>query len=481
LEHQVKVDKNTRFNIASNAKQFTALCILKLVEAGKMSLEDDIRNYLPALFKGIEEKITIANLINHTSGIRDYCDLISLTGKVWWKQFIDNDDVIEMMAAQSGLNFKPGTAYGYSNSNYTLLTEVIKIVSGQEFSEFAKDMFEALDMPSTSYVTHYGMIIPYEARPYGNWGGWKEEPTITAVHGDGALYTNLSDQLQWEQIVRANDGKYLSKEIIQTSQAPIANSFTDTYGYGLMFDQHNGRDYTYHDGVTGAFNATFLRLPERISIVVMSGNRNVPANYLAWQIATKVLNFKEARYPENPEKTETLTDIQEVLGYYKGKSNGAIIKIVEKEGSLYREMQQRDPVKLIKEKDALFAYETIEGLKMNFRNIGQSEQQFTLYLSSQPPMTYQKLPNSVLQDFDGNDLNGRFYNAETETEIILKYQEGNTYSLTKNGREREAELILMDYLKMNSYEIKIIRDQSNNIIGLNVNYSRIGNVIFNKI
>ena len=211
LIHKVKITKDTRFNIASNAKQFTALCILTLIEQGKISLEDDIRKYLPELHKDIEDRITISNLLTHTSGVRDYCDLLALQGKTWWKQFIDNGDAMELLQGQKDLNFKPGTEYMYSNSNYIILTEIVKKVTGQEFSEFAKTLFEALDMPSTGFLTQYTAVIPNKARPYGNWDGWQEEPTITEVHGDGALFTTLPDQLKWEQIVQDNNGSTFPK------------------------------------------------------------------------------------------------------------------------------------------------------------------------------------------------------------------------------------------------------------------------------
>ncbi|MCH2082708.1 MAG: beta-lactamase family protein, partial [Saprospiraceae bacterium] len=212
--HKIKVSQDTRFNIASNAKQFTALCILKLIDEGKIKLDDDIRTYFPNLYKGIEEKITISNLLTHTSGIRDYCDLMALTGRTWWREFIDNGDAIALLEGQSDLNFEPGTAYTYSNSNYILLAELVEKITNQEFNEYAVAMFESLAMPNSSFFTHYGAIIPNRARPYGNWGVWREEPTITEVHGDGALYTTLRDQLQWEKIIQENDGKYFSKKFI---------------------------------------------------------------------------------------------------------------------------------------------------------------------------------------------------------------------------------------------------------------------------
>lgn len=483
LEHKVKINKDTRFNIASNAKQFTALCILQLIEEGKINLDDDIRKYLPDLYQNIEERITVANLIAHTSGVRDVYELWALKGKSWYELFIDNGDAMELLQGQKDLNFKPGIKYLYSNSNYILLTEIVKKVTGQDFSKFAKTTFEALDMPSTNFFTNHLTVIPHKARPYSNWNGWKEYPYITEIHGDGALFTTLRDQLKWEQIIQINDGKYLAKKLINKSQSLLENS--KEYGYGLMFDNYKGLNYTYHDGSTGAYQATFLRLPTKaMSIVVMSNYRSVPTNYLAWEIAFLALDLEKnnTAYPGNPEKIEKLKNSQEVLGIYKGEGeDGTIVKITEKDGSLYREIYQRDPVKLINEKGALFEYETIKGLKMNFTNIGKPDQRFTLYKSTQKPSTYHKLSNLDLNNFDKNDLNGRFYNDETDTEIIIKFVNGNTYMLTKNGRERKAILILEDYLRMmSSYKIKIIRDKENNVIGLNVNNRRIKNVIFKR-
>lgn len=482
LENQIAISENTSFNIASNAKQFTAICVLKLIEEGKLNLEDDIRKYLPHLYKTVENKITVSNLLTHTSGIRDVYDLWALKGQTWWKLFIDNGDAIELLQSQTDLNFKPGTEYLYSNSNYILLSEIIKNVSDKKFSEFSKAMFLALGMPNTSFLTNYMAVIPNKARPYGNWNGWKEYPFITETHGDGALFTTLNDQLNWEKTVQLGNDKILSKIIIEQSQSPIKISDFKNYSYGLMFGNYRGFEYSYHDGSTGAYNATFLRFPtQKTSIVVMSNNGNVPTNYLAKQLAdiTLELGIDTITYPAIPEKIEKLKDIKKVTGNYKN-DDGTIIKIIEKDGSLFRKIYQREAVKLINEKDGLFHYETNEELRMNFTNIKNGQQKLTIYLSSQEPNRYDKLPSYDLDESDKISLNGRFYNDETDTEILIAFMDANIYSITKNGRERKAELILNDYLRMNSYEIKVIRDEKGNVRGLNVKNGRVKNVIFNK-
>ena len=123
LEHQIKVDERTRFNIASTAKQYTALMVLELSLAGQLSLEDDIRKYLPQLYPEVKEAIRIRQLINHTSGIRDYVFILEMMNQPWWRQIgMDNDDVIELLEKQNTLAATPGTRYIYSNSGYTVLT-----------------------------------------------------------------------------------------------------------------------------------------------------------------------------------------------------------------------------------------------------------------------------------------------------------------------------------------------------------------------
>ena len=136
LQHQVKADEKTRSNIASTAKQFTALMILQLSLEGKLKLEDDIRKYLPSFYPNVKEEIKIRHLLNHTSGIRDFYDLMSIQQNPWWRnEGFDNDDAIELLEKQEDLAFKPGSRYMYSNSGYTLLTKIITNVSGEKFHE----------------------------------------------------------------------------------------------------------------------------------------------------------------------------------------------------------------------------------------------------------------------------------------------------------------------------------------------------------
>ena len=482
LENKTKIDQSTRFNIASNAKQFTALCILKLIEEDKIKLNDDVRKYLPEFYKNINEKITISNLLNHSSGIRDVYDLWSLKGQTWWKLFIGNSDAINLIKSQTDLNFTPGEQFLYSNSNYLLLAEIIEVVSGKAFEDFAQQIFTTLKMNNTSFLSNYMEIIPNKARPYGNWNGWKEYPSISEIHGDGGLFSTLKDQLNWEKIVHSNDGMILSKDLITQSQNIIKDSNIKEYGYGLMFGDYKSIPYSYHDGNTGAYNATFLRFPAKnVSIVVISNNSNVPTNYLAKQLTDIVFNLDDvvSEYPSGPKNVEELVNLQDITGSYETDGE-TIIKIIEKDSALYREIYQRDPVKLVNEKGGLFHYENNEALKINFSKNKNGQQIFTIYLSSQEPNVGLRVPGFIIDESYMAALNGRYYNQETDTEIVIEYKGNTTFSIERNGRSRDGEMILKDYLRINSYEININRDEKGAIIGLLVDNERIKNVVFNK-
>ena len=244
MQYQVEFNYKTRSNIASTAKQFTALMILDLALKNELNLEDDIRKYLPSLYPKVSEQIKIRHLVNHTSGIRDYVELLDMKGRVWWKRFgLDNNDIMELLQEQVDLGFAPGSAYSYSNSNYIVLTKIIEKVTGNTFNDYSKKFFQSLGMNETSFVEKYMRVIPNRANPYSDWGGgeWLEVPTVTKTNGEGFLYTTLRDQLAYEialqQAIKNNN------TLLINSQKPIPNSEIRTYGFGLELERSVHRLY----------------------------------------------------------------------------------------------------------------------------------------------------------------------------------------------------------------------------------------------
>ena len=288
LQHQIPFSKKTRSNIPSTAKQFTALMILDLSMKGKLNLDEDIRKYFPNLYKKVDDEIKIRHLVNHTSGIHEYVNLISQKDKVWWKQVgLDNDKIIELLEEQNELEFSPGTKYNYSNSNYNVLAKLIEKVSGEKFTKYSKNFFIDLNMVETSFVERYMGVIPNRANPYSDWGRgeWWETPTVTKTSGEGFLYTTLSDQLIFEKKLQNSN-----QDLFIKSQKPIPGSEIETYGFGLKLLDRLGRKAIHHDGVTFGFHSQTLRFPEeKLTIFILSNNGNLRSDLMADEIAKFLL------------------------------------------------------------------------------------------------------------------------------------------------------------------------------------------------
>ena len=294
LSHDIRISDKTRFNIASNAKQFTALMVLQLSLENKLSLEDDIRKYLPKLYPEVSEEIKIRQLINHSSGIRDYVELMGLKGNIWWKQMgLDNKDVMELLEKQEELGFKPGSKYSYSNTNYIVLAELIEAVTKEKFTNYSKAFFHDMGMHNTYFIERYMGVIPNRAEPYYDWGNnlWLKSPTITKVRGDGFLFTTLSDQLKYEQRLHQTSA---SDRLLNLSQKPIPNSQIVSYGFGLELSKWSERVAAHHSGATLGYNCQLIRFQEeKLSVLVLSNNGNLRSDLVADTIASLFLPVRK--------------------------------------------------------------------------------------------------------------------------------------------------------------------------------------------
>jgi CubicO group peptidase (beta-lactamase class C family) len=134
LEFGIPITDSTIFHMASVSKQFTAFSIVLLERSGKLRLDDDVRKYLP-WFPDLGSKITIRNLLSHTSGIRDQWTLLAIQG-TRMQDVITQHQIVKILQQQRALNFPVGTEFGYSNSNFTLAAEIVKAVSGQSLRQF---------------------------------------------------------------------------------------------------------------------------------------------------------------------------------------------------------------------------------------------------------------------------------------------------------------------------------------------------------
>jgi CubicO group peptidase (beta-lactamase class C family) len=299
-----KIDAHTNFRLASCTKQFTAMAVMFLVHDGKLRYEDRLTNIFPD-FPEYGKSITIRNLLNHTSGLLDYEDLMAKpvpgTAPEEIPQ-IKDAGVLELLKQQKTTKFPPGTKWDYSNSGYAVLAMVVEKVSGQRFGEFLRArIFAPLDMTQT---------VPYERgkntvanRGYGHThegGAWREEdqsPT-SAVLGDGGVYSSLDDLAKWDgalahhTLLREAEMKpaitpvkVADRSVQEPDGTPAA------YGFGWFLNPYRGHPRMWHYGETVGFRTTIQRfVEERLTIIVLCNRDDeVPVN-LALKVADLFLS-----------------------------------------------------------------------------------------------------------------------------------------------------------------------------------------------
>jgi CubicO group peptidase (beta-lactamase class C family) len=160
LEHNIANGSKITYDIGSTSKQFTAASILLLAQAGKLSLEDDVRKFIPEL-PAYQKPVLIRHLIHHTSGLRDYLTLFSLAG-VNFDDTTTEADALKIILRQKALNFVPGDEWLYSNSGFFLLSIVVKRASGKSLAEFAREnIFDPLGMKQTIFLAR---LYPFKPR-----------------------------------------------------------------------------------------------------------------------------------------------------------------------------------------------------------------------------------------------------------------------------------------------------------------------------
>ncbi|UTA67529.1 serine hydrolase [Emticicia sp. 21SJ11W-3] len=482
LADSLLISPQSRFNIASNGKQFTALAIYILAKEQRLNLKDDIRKYLPEIFKDAGFKISIENLLNHSSGIRDVYDLWSLKGITWWKQTFSNTDALDLIKNQKELNFAPGTQYLYSNSNYILLAEIIRRVTQTSFRKYTDTLFQKLKMPNTGFNDDYKNIQGPVAKPYFNFNTWTGYDWTCDIVGDGNLFTTLEDQLQWEKIIQEKQTGYIAADLISKSQKPLEGSAIRNYGLGLEFGKYKNFDYSFHEGTTGAWKATTLRFPqENLSIVTLTNSGKAIPAMQSRQMADILLGIDPGHqsYLTKPANTGKYLTQDEVLGAYQ-TDNHFTFRFEMRDTSLFLLRAGRNDTRLLRESANVFHQWNDPAFKLEFKPNAQNEMEVTAYYTTHAPYSLKRV-NANWGGYNYEKLNGIFYNAETGVTLTLKHQKDKTYNLSFGKNNRSGFLVSTTKLSADNYSLEFAQNAQKTVEELFIDSDRLRKVRFVRV
>ncbi len=291
LEYGVPITPTTPFIVGSVSKQFTAAAIALLVEEKRIALTDDVRKYVPEL-ADYGTPITIDHLVHHTSGLRDWWELVALAGL----RFDDTyavADVLEMTARQRGLNFKPGDRYLYSNTGYIVMGIVVQRVTGKSLREFAAErIFGPLEMANSHYQDDHTQPVRGRAYAYSPPVGGRYAINVwnNDLVGQGGVMTTVVDLARWDDNFstgRVGGPGFLKRQL---ERGKLNDGTTLSYAFGINVGGYRGLDLVEHTGSTGGYRAVFTRFPQKkTTIAVLCNVSNAEPATLAHRVADHLL------------------------------------------------------------------------------------------------------------------------------------------------------------------------------------------------
>lgn len=281
IESQNHINPSSNFRLSSTSKQFTATCIMHLYQDKKLSLSDPLTKYFPEFSIQLGQ-VKIQELLNHTSGIRDYMSLLMIKGSDKMDEFNnyigDDNELYKLVSNQKELAFPAGGEHSYSNTNYWILGQIVQRVSGLSLGSYAqKHIFTPLKMNSTHYVEDYQNEVPNAALGY--MSACPDCPIqpykyLSTAVGDGGVRSTIDDLILWENEFYKH--KILSKENwrLMTQKGVLNNGDEISYACGLIIEEYKGHRVIKHSGQNPGFSSQILKFPdEELSIIVLA-NQN---------------------------------------------------------------------------------------------------------------------------------------------------------------------------------------------------------------
>jgi CubicO group peptidase (beta-lactamase class C family) len=335
MEQLAPLGPKSVIDVGSVTKHFTSTAILLLEDEGKLSLDDEVRKWIPSL-PDFGKPITIRRLLNHTSGLRDYFTLFALKG---WQleRPITPAEVVDLMADQQDLNFAPGTSFNYCNTGYVLASEIVQKAAKEPMGAYLKRrVFTPLGMNSTLLNDNPATIIPRRVDSYRKAGTtWQRLSAPAMTVGDGGLYSSIEDFAKWDialknDTIKLKKGRLLDR-LTDTSGFPAIGT---NYGLGLFVDTFEGAKRIQHGGDWLGFNAQYSMFPEKGFSVITFANEGTQIgkslNYEASKLMLASMATAPAASVKEGEKKETPWPgglMSQMEGDWTAKGAGAELKI----------------------------------------------------------------------------------------------------------------------------------------------------------
>lgn len=493
LTYGIPISGNTLHNIGSTSKHFLTLGLLLLQEEGKLTLDDDIREYIPELPE-FEHIVTLRHLVNHTSGYREYINLIIMTGRNISSN-LTIDEIINIVQRQPELQNVPGSEFNYNNTGYSLMAEVIKRVTDTPFDEWMKrNLFEPLEMHNTVVRTESDQIVKNRSTGY-TYGSssYKEVTDLGGAAGPGGIHSTLGDLAKWIQ--NLNHPIVGNPEMVEEMTIPfeLNNGESTGYGLGLFIQDYKGLKQIHHGGGDMAHRSMLMIFPEIDAAVVTQSNLASFNGAISNRIAD--LFFEEyMKTDAKPEKEETIDSENEsefeydpqnfdlLAGRYELSIMPGFILTFDRDGNrIYAQAINQPEVDLTATSDSTFSLVGVNASITFHLNEDATADSLTLHQNGNH---IAKKIEFTLEPDEMPEYTGQFYSDEIETlyTIILKdnvlymqhYQMKDDLKLNPANKDQFSSVLPIS-------TAEFVRNEGGDIKGFKASSGRTRGVFFRKL
>jgi CubicO group peptidase (beta-lactamase class C family) len=487
LEYAIPNEPATLFQIASVSKQFTAFAIHLLAQERKLSLDDNVRKYVPELHN-FGKTITIRHLLHHTSGLRDTSLLLWLGG--WrFEDVVTEEDVLHVISQQRELNFPPGEEEFYSNAGYVLLAAIVKRVSGKSLSEFSRErIFMPLGMKHTIFQDDYRLVVKHRAYPYQpKAGGGYEGVSLTdSTVGQTGIVTHVEDLALWEKNFEEGQvgGKSLLSEM--QKQGKLNNGRESIYASGLGIQEYRGLKKVEHSGSNPGYRSHFLRFPDQhFSVIVLSNAADMNTTDLAHRVADIYLEGKlhplpaKATPPVTSKFVEVAIDpkiLDAYVGDYEFKP-GDVVAITREKNQLMAQGTGAGKVPLYPSSETTFFLKNAPAQLTFVRPEDAREAQALVLQKAGEKRTAKRINCALLTDFVG-----KFYSEELNVLYTVTLREGKLFLRFPRGEMAMVRTLPDTFeLPFPIGTLRFTRGASKDCNGFTIDNGRVRNLRFVKV
>ena len=477
LEHNISLTPQSPTEAGSVSKQFTSAAILLLEQEGKLSLDDDIRKYVPEL-PDYKTKITLRQMMQHTSGLRDWGAIAGIAGWPRGTKTYSNEDALYIISNQRGLNHRPGDEYLYSNSNYNLFAIIVHRVSGESLASYTKKkIFEPAGMKNTQWRDNFKRVVPNRAIAYSrSLNVYQTNMPNENVYGNGGLLTTAEDLVTWCNYY--GSGKLGNPSLLQRQ---IACSFFNNgkkhdYAAGLFITKFRGWDLYTHDGATASYRSNLDYYPElNLSIAWLSNSSEFDRD--TFDVVEAVANlFVPVKSPEQqPAVVNEVSVPEEILksytGWYRNPRTGAGVRFYINNGKLAS--TQARQMKAISK--TVFAINTS---RVEMQN---SKERKFLFISPTKDSTYLTgVDSAMINEQTVAEYAGEYYSKDCDCKGIMKVKNGKLFLTQPPQTEIPLTPTYKDGFDSPVGNFYFERDKNKKITGFKFSTGRARNVEFER-